>query len=103
MFRPNSESSFLATLYFDGQLVLFDPCELTNKTVVRADAHVLACSPDGHTLATGSGTGTIQIFDFESFAMIYKLIASDYAIRSLAFSCDGLRFVDIRERQCNVW
>jgi len=103
VFRPNSENSFLAALYFDGQLALFDPCEFSTKAVVRADAHVLACSPDGHTLATGSETGTVQIFDFESFTMIYKLIASDYSIRSLTFSYDGLRFVDIRGTQCNVW
>jgi len=102
-FQPNSESSFLVTLYYDGQLVLFDPCLLIIKAAVRADAHVLACSPNGHMLATGNDTGTIQIFDFESLTLIYKLIASDYSIRSLAFSGDGLRFVDIRGSQCNVW
>lgn len=103
VFNPNPETSSLAVLYHDGTLVLFDPCELAIKTYVQADAQILACSSNGRVLATGNDTGTIQIFEFESLELIYKVIASDHAIRSLAFSFDGLRFLDIRGSQCNIW
>jgi WD40 repeat protein len=103
LFRPNLETNVLAVLYHEGQLVLFDPYELTVQKCAQVDAHVMACSPDGHTLATGNNTGTIQIYDFETLTMIYKLVASDYSIKSLKFSSDGLRLIDIRGSQCNVW
>ncbi|TVY14338.1 Vegetative incompatibility protein HET-E-1 [Lachnellula arida] len=103
VFSPDTDMNSLVSLYHDGQLVLFDPCEMSVKTSVQANAQVLACSPDGRTLATGSDTGTIQLFDLESLTLIHKLIASDQSIKSLAFSSDGLRFVDVRGSQCNIW
>ncbi len=103
VFNPNPATTLLAALYHDGNLVLFDPCELAVKARVEADAQILACSPDGRALATGSATGNIQIFDFECLNLMYRVVASDHSIRSLAFSCDSLRFLDIRGSQCNIW
>jgi WD40 repeat protein len=45
----------------------------------------------------------IQLFEFETLKLIYRINSWDYGIRSLAFSQDGLRFIDIRGSQCNVW
>lgn len=103
VFSPDSDSNSLVSLYHDGLLVLFDPCEMSIKTSIHTNAQVLACSPDGRTLATGSDTGTIQLFELESLTLIYKLVASDQSIKSLAFSSDSLRFLDIRGSQCNIW
>ena len=103
VFNPNPAINSIATLYHDGNLVAFDPCELAVSAHVQADAQTLACSPDGHTLATGSATGTIQIFQSESLNLIYRVVASDYSIRALVFSSDSLRFLDIRGSQCNIW
>jgi WD40 repeat protein len=103
IFNPDPDASLLAALYHDGDLLIFDPCELAVKTQLQTDAQILACSPDGRILATGNDTGTIQIFEFGSLSLMYKVIASDYSIKSLAFSSDGLRFLDIRGNQCNVW
>jgi len=103
VFSPNIEANSFVSLYHGGQVVLFDPCQMFIKASVEADAHVIACSPNGHTLATGSVTGTIQLFDLETLSLIYKLVASDQSIRSLAFSSDNFRFIDIRGSQCNIW
>lgn len=103
VFNPNPANNFIAALYHDGDLVLFDPCEMSAKTRVETDGQVLASSPDGCTLATGSNVGAINIFEFESLTLIYKIVGSDHPIKSLAFSSDGLRFLDIRGSQCNVW
>ncbi len=103
IFNPNPAISLLAALYHDGNLVLFDPCQLAVVAQVETDAQVLTCSHDGRILATGDAVGTIQVLEFESLNLIYKVIASDDPIRSLVFSRDNLRFIDIRGSQCNLW
>lgn len=103
VFNPNPAINIIAALYHDGNLVAFDPCELAVRACVQADAQTLACSPDGHTLATGSATGTIQLFECESLNLLYRIVASDYSIRALVFSSDSLRFLDVRGSQCNIW
>jgi WD40 repeat protein len=103
IFATNPVTSYIAALYHDGDLVLFDPCELSMKAHVLAEAQVLAASPDGYALVAGNDTGTIQIFDLETLTLMHKIISSDHSIRSLAFSVDGIRFIDIRGSQCNIW
>ena len=102
-FHPGQDASLMVVLYYDGNLVLFDPCELAVIASVDADAQSLACSPDGHTLVTGGPSGILKVFKFESLDLIYKIVSSDHSIRSLAFSRDSLQFLDIRGGQCNVW
>lgn len=103
VFGPTPNTSRLATVYWDGELVLFDPLE--NRIVDRtmAGGEVLACSPDGRTLATGDSAGNIQLFDFESLKLLYRINSWDHGIKSLAFSPDGRRFIDIRGSTCNIW
>ena len=103
IFSPRPDISLLAATYIDGDLALFDPCELYLIAVVEADAQVLACSPDGRTLATGDSIGNIQLFEFETLRPMYRIRADEYQIKGLAFSDDGLRFCDVRGPQCNVW
>lgn len=72
------------------------------------NAQALACSTDGRTLVTGSSFGTIQVFDFdgagsECLRLIYRINAYEIGIKSLTFSSDSLRFLDIRGSQCRVW
>lgn len=98
---PNS--SLLAASYSDGDLVLFDTSEGRVSATTVANAQSLACSPDGRTLATGNSSGIIQLFDFETLKLLYKIHSEDYGIRQLAFSGDSHHLVDIRESQCRVW
>ncbi len=98
---PNS--SLLVASYSDGDLVLFDTSEGRVSATTVANAQSLACSPDGRTLATGNSSGIIQLFDFETLKLLYRIHSEDYGIRQLAFSGDSHHLVDIRESQCRVW
>ena len=108
-FQPSLEISLLIASYGDGELVAYNPktLELRHRTA-NVNAHTLACSPDGRTLVTGSSFGTIQVFDFdgaggETLTPIYRIDAYEEGIKSLTFSNDSLRFIDIRGSQCRVW
>lgn len=96
-------ASLLAVSYADGDLVLFDTCEGNVIATTLANAHCLAGSADGRTLACGNSSGTIQLFDFESLKLLYNIKLEDYGIQALAFSGDSHRLLDIRGAQCRVW
>ena len=95
VFSSDPDLSRLAAAYEDGELALFDPWNVELMGMVP-DA-------DGQTLATGNSAGMMQLFDFETLQLLYRVNAYDYGVRALAFSSDSLRFLDIRGRQCNVW
>jgi WD40 repeat protein len=104
VFSSLPEPSLLAALYHDGGIVVFDPYTTSVQAQTLTDCHhVLACSPDGRTLATGSGSGILQIFEFETLNLLYKIVAFDHSIRSITFTTDSLRMLDIRGSQCNIW
>ncbi|KAF7919653.1 hypothetical protein EAE99_008505 [Botrytis elliptica] len=108
-FNPNPDINLLVVSYGDGELVIFDPTttELKHR-IPEVNAQTLACSPDGRTWTTGSSFGTIQLYEFDgtedaNLSLIYRINAYDEGIRSLVFSGDGLRFIDIRGSHCRVW
>jgi len=103
VFNPKPDISLLAATYIDGDLALYDPCEFSLIAVIEAGAQALACSPDGRTLVTGDSIGNIQLFEFETLRLMYRIRADEYQIKCLTFSNDGLRFFDVRGPQCNVW
>ncbi len=104
VFNPSPNLQLLAAAYQDGSLALFDPIEgVTQRVASRVDAQTLASSADGRTLASGDAFGTIQLFEFETLKIIYRLKSDNVGINKMVFSSDNLRFIDIRGRQCNVW
>jgi len=65
---------------------------------------VLAFSPDGSCIASGSSGGTIRLWDVETGAQIMKLKGHNLWILSLAFSPDGKRLVSTsRDRIVKLW
>ncbi|KAL8772345.1 MAG: hypothetical protein Q9209_002557 [Squamulea sp. 1 TL-2023] len=64
-------ANLLAAAYSDGDLVLFDTSDGYVKALTAANAHTLASSPDGRTLASGDGSGKLQIFEFENLKLLY--------------------------------
>lgn len=103
VFSTAPAATLLAAAYSDGDLVLFDTSESTVKEMTLANAQILACSPNGRTLASGDSSGTIKLFEFETLKLLYRIGSEEYGIKSLAFSGDSHRLLDIRGSQCRVW
>ncbi|KAK4642315.1 hypothetical protein QC761_507640 [Podospora bellae-mahoneyi] len=102
-FNPNPNIELLAASYLDGDLVIIDPFSDHEIERKRASCHTLSASADGRLLAGGGGGGVIQIFEFDTLNLLYKVRTSDLWIKSLAFSLDGKNLADLRGSQCNVW
>lgn len=103
VFNPNPNIGLLAASYLDGQLVLIDPFNDDELESLRADCHTLAASSDGRLLAGGTGGGTIQIYEFDTLRLLYRVKSSNFYIKQLAFRRDSLQFSDIRGSHCNIW
>lgn len=99
--RPNA--NLLAVTYSDGDLVLFDTLDGTVRATTLANGQTLASSLDGRTLASGDASGTIQLFDFETLKLLYRITSEEDNIRMVVFSSDSRRLLDIRGCQCRVW
>lgn len=103
LFNPNPEICRGAVLYQDGTVVIFEPWTQHTDNTRDIGANVLATSPDGILLASGSGDGVIKIFEFETLKMLYQINSHEEAIKALSFNSSGLRFLDIRGKHCNIW
>ncbi|KAI9781781.1 MAG: hypothetical protein M1839_005774 [Geoglossum umbratile] len=103
VFNPNPEINLIAVSYQDGELIVFDPWSRQQQASVNAGAQILAASPDGKTLASENGCGTIQLYDFETLKLLYSITAEDCLIRALVFASNSLRFFDIGGSHCNIW
>ncbi|PYH86403.1 NACHT and WD domain protein [Aspergillus uvarum CBS 121591] len=103
VFNPNSAIDRLVASYLDGELILMNPFQDEAISSVRANCHTLTASPDGHLLAGAVGSGTIQIYEFETLTLLYQVKSTKLHIRQLAFGQDGLHLADVRGSECNVW
>jgi WD40 repeat protein len=103
VFHPEESVPLLAVAYEDGDLCLFDYDELRLVKMVEANAQVVACSPDGSVLATGNLSGMLQLLDFKTLQLLFRVTTADYNIRDISFSSDSSRLIDARGTQCNVW
>jgi WD40 repeat protein len=103
LFSPIAESALLAAGYNDGELVVFDTIEHKVQARTQANAHSIVSSPDGMLLACGNSAGMILIYDFESLNLVYRIVSEEYGIKSLVFSANSKRLIDIRGPYCRVW
>jgi hypothetical protein len=69
---------------------------------VPTTAALVCCSPDGNLVATSSTNGTIRVWNFYTFALLYILSCPSQST-AIALSPDSCRIYDIRESICNVW
>lgn len=103
VFNPNPDISLLAVTYLDGDLALLDPFSNRQLECFRASCQVLAASPNGRFLAAGGANGIINIYEFDTFNLLYRVKSSSSFIKQLAFSKDSMLLADIRGSQCTVW
>ncbi|KAK0747438.1 hypothetical protein B0T21DRAFT_322337 [Apiosordaria backusii] len=102
-FNPNIEQSLMAVAYQDGDLVTFDPWTLQQKNTHHLNAHTLAASPDGQTLAAGDSECVITLFAFDGLRQLCRIESMDERIMGIVFASNSLRFFDLRGNTCNVW
>ncbi|KAL2068164.1 hypothetical protein VTL71DRAFT_16262 [Oculimacula yallundae] len=103
LFSPVVESPLLAAGYNNGELVVFDTADHRVLARAQANAHSFVSSPDGMLLACSNSAGMIMIYDFESLKIVYRIVSEEYSIKSLVFSANSQRLIDIRGPFCRVW
>ena len=85
-------------LYNDGRIFKWHPFESEIKTTVAE----IQCSPDGNLFVTSNVDGTLRIWNFHHFAMIYQLSCTS-PVTDLVIIPDGRRIYDLRGAFCNIW
>jgi WD40 repeat protein len=106
VFCISGDDMFLAAAYSDGDLVIYDIKDGSVRQKLEGiNAQKISCSPDGRTLACADSLGTIQLFDLETAKLLYRLEFEGDAVapRTLTFTHDGNRIIDIRANQCRLW
>lgn len=111
VFNPNPDIIALIVSLNDGRLCVFNYFTMKQMFVIhKTYAQSVACSPDGHSLVTGGSHGTMEVFDFDHdydgniiLVPLYRIDGFYDPIRSVVFSFDGLRFLDVHRQQCRVW
>lgn len=88
-------------LYSDGYIFKWQPLHDDNQEL-RARACEIACSPEGTLFAASDADGTVKIYNYQHFVLIYQLTWENLVV-DLAFSPDCRRFYDIRGSICNIW
>lgn len=99
IWHPNSEE--VLGLYMGGYVFRWNP-ENDTQQELQAKASLLACSPDGKLFATGDSNGTIKLYNFHHFALIYQLSCPNM-LDDICFSPDGKRLYDLRGQFCSIW
>ncbi|MCJ1306244.1 hypothetical protein MMC08_009063, partial [Hypocenomyce scalaris] len=92
-------------IYTDGIVFKWHPLEESHHEL-KADLHAtpseVQCSPDGHVFGTSDVHGTVKLYNFHHFTLIYQL-SSENIVTALCFSPDSKRFYDLRGSYCNAW
>jgi WD40 repeat protein len=105
-FSPAVDTNILVAAYSDGDTMMYDTSSGGVRGALRGvNAHALACSPDGRTLATADSQGTIRLYDMETLKMIYRLNfnGDPFGSEALVFALDNSRLLDVRAHQCRIW
>jgi WD40 repeat protein len=97
----NPVTGHVVGIYSDGCVFKWHPGENDNQEL-KTVALEIECSPDGNLLVTCSSDGTLQIWNFHHFALIYQLLCTSPVI-DLAIDPNGQRIYDLRDSFCNVW
>ncbi|KAG8525535.1 uncharacterized protein KY384_009179 [Bacidia gigantensis] len=100
-FTWNPVSGHVIGLYRDGCVFKWHPVTDENQEAQSA-ADEVAASSDGRLFVTSNSDGTVRVWDFAYFTVIYQLSSADL-VTGLAFSPDCMRFYDLRGSSVNVW
>ncbi|KAL8668337.1 MAG: hypothetical protein Q9168_007032 [Polycauliona sp. 1 TL-2023] len=96
------DGSSILILYQDTTIVEWRYLEDEQNEYSHIHAREMIVSPDGNYLLTSDVHGSLSIWTFPKFHLLYRLHYDEF-VRDLAFSPDGQRFYDTRGSMCNVW
>jgi WD40 repeat protein len=100
-FTWNPISGHIIGIYKDGCLFKWHP--VTSETQeIQTQAEEVAASSDGKLFVTSNSNGTVRVWNFAFFSVIYQLSSTDL-LTGLAFSPDSERFYDLRGCSVNAW
>ena len=99
IWHPKSDE--VLGLYMGGHVFRWNPCDDTQQEL-QAEASIIAFSPEGKFFVTGDSSGTIKLYNFHHFALIYQL-SCENMINDICFSPDSKRLYDLRGQFCNIW
>ncbi|KAI1178951.1 hypothetical protein F4777DRAFT_41545 [Nemania sp. FL0916] len=100
-FTWNPITGHVLGIYRDGCVFKWHP--ITDENVeAKRTADEIAASPNGKLFATSSSDGSIRVWDFAYFTVIYQL-SSENLVTDLSFSPDSRRFYDLRDGSINTW
>jgi WD40 repeat protein len=100
-FTWNPIHGHIIGLYKGGGIFKWNP--VTDEYFeVQSDADEVVASSDGKLFATSTINGTVKVWSFVHFNVIYQLPPGDL-VTELAFSPDSRRLYDLRGSSVNAW
>lgn len=100
-FTWNPVTGHIIGCYRDGCIFKWHPVSDENQERTTT-ADEITASPDGKLFATSSSDGSVKVWNFAYFSVVYQLSSGDLVI-DLAFSPDCKRFYDLRGSSVNAW
>lgn len=99
-------SGDLLGIYTDGVVFKWHHMEETHEELkvvsTNTTSSEIVCSPEGTVFATSDVNGTIRLYSFRSFTMVYQLSSEDI-VTAPCFAPNGRRFYDLRGSFCDAW
>lgn len=104
-FSQATETGLLAAAYIDGDLVVYD---IINGELIASveDSNIVkvTSSPDGRILAGADSHGNLTLFEFSTLKTLQRIqFDTQLMPKSMAFTSDSLRIIEIRGDQCRIW
>lgn len=98
-------TTLVAAAYHDGDLIVYDSDTGLVTASASPSAQYICSSPDGRTLAAGDSNGNIQLLDFLTLKTLSQIQfhGGHGKVRSLAFTSDNQRLIEVRGNQCRIW
>ena len=96
------EGTSVLILYQDTTVLHWNFIDEEQSEYSHIRAREMVISRDGNLLLTRNHNGTLSVWAFPRFNIVYQLFCDDF-VRDMAFSPDGLRLYDCRGSLCNIW